>query len=130
MLKIGLLSLFHWGIIVYSYSLAFQAFSIDPLPWTAPFFTLGMVGLGVAVPSSPAYVGPVHAVIVFSLKAYGIDQALALGFAVIIHLLMFSPITVVGLALMWREGLSLSTIRKRAEKTEVEADRNGLAADS
>ncbi|MBN2289869.1 MAG: flippase-like domain-containing protein [Candidatus Glassbacteria bacterium] len=120
MLKILALSLFHWWLIVYSYHLAFDAFSIGPLPWTAPYLTLGMVGLGVAVPSSPAYVGPVHAAIVFSLVAYGIDQPLAQGFAVIMHLLMFGPITLVGLAMMWREGLSLSTIRQRAEKTGAE----------
>ena len=129
MLKIVALSLFHWWLVVFSYSLAFQAFSLGPLPWTAPYLTLGIVGIGVALPSSPAYVGPVHAAIVFSLAAYGVDQHLAQGFAVVMHLLMFGPITVIGLALMWREGLSLATIRQRAEKTEVKVDQSALAID-
>jgi hypothetical protein len=85
--------------------------------------------MGVALPSSPAYVGPVHAAIVFSLAAYGVDQNLAQGFAVVMHLLMFGPITVVGLALMWREGLSLTTIRQRAEKTEAKVDQSALATE-
>ncbi|MEA2062721.1 MAG: lysylphosphatidylglycerol synthase transmembrane domain-containing protein, partial [Gemmatimonadota bacterium] len=35
MLKITALSIFHWGLIVYSYQLAFQAFSLTGLPWHA-----------------------------------------------------------------------------------------------
>ncbi len=129
MLKILALSLFHWWLVVYCYHLAFQAFSLGPLPWTAPYLTLGIVGIGVALPSSPAYVGPVHAAIVFSLVAYGLDQALAQGFAVIMHLLMFGPVTLLGLVLMWREGLSLTTIRRRVEKTEEEVDRSALVTE-
>ena len=45
MLKIVALSLFHWWLVVFSYSLAFQAFSLGPLPWTAPYLTLGIVGI-------------------------------------------------------------------------------------
>jgi glycosyltransferase 2 family protein len=130
MLKIIAISLFHWWLVVYSYELAFQAFSLGPLPWTAAYLTLGLVGIGVALPSSPAYVGPVHAMIIFALAAYGIDQALAQGFAIVMHLLMFGPITLVGLAMMWKEGLSLGTIRQRAEKTDVEAEQAALSAES
>jgi len=124
MLKIVALSLIHWWLVVFSYEMAFRAFSLGPLPWTAAYLTLGMVGIGVALPSSPAYIGPVHAAIVFSLAAFGIEQDFAKGFAVIMHLVMFGPITVVGLGLMWREGLSLSTIRRRVEKTEDEVERS------
>ena len=130
MLKIIVLSLFHWWLVVFSYELAFRAFSLGPLPWTTPYLTLGLVGIGVALPSSPAYVGPVHAMIIFSLMAYGIDQALAQGFAIVMHLLMFGPITLIGLAMMWAEGLSLGTIRQRVEKTEVEAEQSALSVES
>jgi len=121
MWKIILLSLLHWWIVAYSYGLAFQGFSFDTLPWSAPYLTLGLVGLGVAVPSAPAFIGPIHMAIIYSLSsAYGIPKSEATGFAVVMHLLMMVPVTVVGLMLMWREGLTLGQIRKKADHIEEE----------
>ncbi|MCE5272560.1 flippase-like domain-containing protein [bacterium] len=118
MLKVATLSVFHWGLVVFSYYMAFQGFSFDSLPWTAPFLTLGLVGLGVALPSAPAFIGPLHTAIIYSLSdIYGVPKSEAIGFAVVMHLLMMLPLTAVGLALMSREGLSLSQIRQSAEQT-------------
>ncbi len=132
MLKVAALSIFHWGLVVFSYYLALKGFSFDSLPWTAPFLTLGLVGLGVALPSAPAFIGPLHWAIIYSLSdIYGVPKSEATGFAVVIHLLMMLPLTAVGLALMSREGLSLSQIRQSAGQTAVttaeqkEAGNNG-----
>ncbi|MFH1069612.1 MAG: lysylphosphatidylglycerol synthase transmembrane domain-containing protein [Candidatus Glassbacteria bacterium] len=128
MVKIIALSLFHWWLIVFSYSLAFRGFGIDGLPWTAPYLTMGLVGLGVALPSAPAFVGPVHWAIIFSLnEVFGVARSTATGFAIIMHLLMMVPITIVGLILMWREGLTLGQIRERADHLE-EANGNQASA--
>ncbi len=121
MLKIIVLSLFHWWIVVFGYGLAFRGFSFDTLPWSAPYLTLGLVGLGVALPSAPAFVGPLHLAIIYSLsKAYGIPTSTAAGFAVVMHLLMMGPVTVVGLMLMWKEGFTIGQIRKKADHLEEE----------
>ncbi|MEA1996465.1 MAG: lysylphosphatidylglycerol synthase transmembrane domain-containing protein [Gemmatimonadota bacterium] len=121
MIKIILLSLFHWWLVVFSYSMAFKGFSFDSLPWSAAYLTLGFVGLGVALPSAPAYIGPIHAAIIYALSdIYGIEKSAATGFAVIMHLLMMCPITVVCLALMWKEGISLGQIRQKADHIEDE----------
>jgi len=121
MLKIIVLSLFHWWIVVFSYGLAFRGFSFDTLPWSAPYLTLGLVGLGVALPSAPAFIGPIHFAIIYSLsKAYGIPTSTAAGFAVVMHLLMMGPVTLVGLMLMWKEGLTLGQIREKADHIEEE----------
>ena len=120
MLKIGILSIFHWWLVAVSYDLAFRSFSLqEGLPWTAPYLTLGLVGLGVALPSAPAFVGPVHAAIIYSLnRVYDVPRVTATGFAVVMHLLMMAPVTVAGLALMWQEGLTLGQIRQRADHLE------------
>ena len=121
MLKIIVLSLFHWWIVVFSYGLAFRGFSFDTLPWSAPYLTLGLVGLGVALPSAPAFVGPLHFAIIYSLSnVYSIPTSTAAGFAVVIHLLMMIPVTVVGLMLMWKEGFTIGQIRKKADHLEEE----------
>ncbi len=119
--KITLLSLAHWGAVVLSYQLAFMGFSIEGLHWSAAFVTLGYVGLGVALPSAPAFIGPLHWAIIYALSTiYGVDRSLATGFAVVAHILMMSPVTVVGLLMMWREGLSLGQVCHRAEELAEE----------
>ncbi|HUU26882.1 MAG TPA: lysylphosphatidylglycerol synthase transmembrane domain-containing protein [archaeon] len=121
MWKITIISFIHWWLVVFSYDCAFRGFSFDSLPWSAPYLTLGFVALGVALPSAPAFVGPIHAAIIYTLsEAYGIDKSVATGFAVIMHLLMMGPITFVGLAMMWREGLTLSQIRQKTDHLEEE----------
>ena len=98
LIKVSVLSIVHWGLIVFSYWLALKGFSFDSLPWTAPFLTLGLVGLGVALPSAPAFVGPLHFAIIYSLStAYGLPNDDAAAFAVVMHILMMAPVTVAGL---------------------------------
>lgn len=130
MLKVTLLSLFHWGAVLYSYHLALIGFSFTGLHWTAPMLTLGLVGMGVALPSAPAFVGPIHYAIIYSLsEIYGVPKSEATGFAVVMHLLMMGPITIVGLAMMWREGLSLQLIRRKAEDVEENLPLEGGAGE-
>jgi len=122
--KITLLSLLHWWLVAFSYGLAFKAFSLGSLPWSAPYLTLGLVGLGVALPSAPAFVGPIHAAIIYSLSdAYGIPKSTATGFAVVMHLLMMVPVTIAGLLLLWKEGLSLGQIRQKADHLEEKTEK-------
>ena len=126
LLKVSVLSVFHWGLIVYSYQLALTGFSFDSLPWTTPFLTLGMVGLGVALPSAPAFIGPIHYAMIYSLKdIYGVPENDAAAFAVVIHILMMIPVTVAGLICMAREGITLGQLRQRAEHIEEDADPPG-----
>lgn len=116
LLKISILSIVHWGMVVFSYWLAFAGFSFDSLPWIAPFFTLGMVGLGVALPSAPAFVGPLHWAIIYSLSSgFGLPNDEVAAFAVVMHILMMIPVTVGGLIAMAREGMTLGQLRRSAE---------------
>ena len=123
LLKVSALSVLHWGLIVLSFHWAFIGFSFDTLPWTAPFLTLGLVGLGVALPSAPAFIGPIHAAIIYALSSvYGLPNDDSAAFAVVMHLLMIAPVTVTGLIYMAREGMSLGQLRRRAEHIEEDAE--------
>ncbi len=123
LLKVSVLSIVHWGMVVFSYRLAFAGFSFDTLPWIAPFFTLGMIGLGVALPSAPAFVGPMHWAIVYSLSSgFGLPNDDAAAFAVVMHLLMMAPVTVGGLIAMGREGMTLGQLRRSAEHIDDKPD--------
>lgn len=123
LLKVSVLSVVHWGIIVYSYQLALWGFSFDSLPWSAPFLTLGMVGLGVALPSAPAFVGPIHTAMIYALSSvYGLPKESAAAFAVVVHILMMTPVTVAGIIAMTREGMTLGQLRRGAEHIDEEID--------
>ncbi len=123
LIKVSLLSIVHWGMVVFSYWLAFKGFSFDSLPWTAPFLTLGIVGLGVALPSAPAFVGPLHFAVIYSLhSAYGLPNDDAAAFAVVMHILMLAPVTVAGLIAMAREGMTLGQLRRGAEQIDDKPD--------
>jgi glycosyltransferase 2 family protein len=123
LLKVSVLSIIHWGMVVFSYWLMLAGFSFDSLPWIAPFFTLGMVGLGVALPSAPAFVGPIHWAIIYSLSSgFGLPNDEAAAFAVVMHILMMAPVTVAGLIAMAREGVTLGQLRKGAEHFDDKPD--------
>ena len=60
------------------------------------------INLAMVVPSSPAAVGVFEAATLVALRAYGIDDSLALAYAVVLHALNFFPFVVVGLAVLYR----------------------------
>lgn len=126
MFKVVTISILHWGLVVFSYDQMFRAFSLGPLPWPAAFLVLGYVGVSIALPSSPGFVGPIHWAIIFSLTSFGVQESLAQGFSVVMHIFMVLPMTIIGLIMISAEGLSLTTIRQEAQHVEeVEEDLSG-----
>ena len=122
MFKVVSISLLHWLLVAFSYDQMFRAFSLGPLPWNASFLTLGYVGVSIALPSSPGFVGPIHAAIIYSLTAFGIQESLAQGFSIVTHIFMVLPLTIIGLIMISTEGLSLATIRQEAQHVEEVED--------
>ena len=94
--------------------------------WRRAFLSilaLGLVGLGVALPSAPAFIGPIHTAMIYSLNSiYGLPKDDAAAFAIITHLLMIAPVTVAGLICMAHEGMSLGQLRRRAKHIEEDAE--------
>lgn len=70
---------------------------------------------GVMVPSSPGFVGPLHAGIVIALGLYGIDTDRALGIAIVIHMTIFVQMVAQGIFFLWYSGLSFASIRQTSE---------------
>ena len=70
---------------------------------------------GVMVPSSPGFVGPLHAGIVIALGLYGIEFDEALGIAIVIHIVIFVMNVSQGVFFLWYSKLSFSQIRKTTQ---------------
>lgn len=102
-----------WLVTAASYWVGFQAFDLD-LPWSAAFMIQGVVALGIAVPSSPGFVGVFEAAARVALALYGLQEGGAVPFALAYHLATFLPITMLGLLSLAQAGLQVGELRARA----------------
>lgn len=70
--------------------------------WPVALLLLVVLQIGIAIPSSPGRIGVVHYLAVLTLGWVGIDQAPALTFAIVIHLISLVIPTLIGVvALAW-----------------------------
>jgi len=79
-------------------------------------FLIGTVG--VMIPSSPGYVGTFHYAIVQALALYSVPNEPALGFAIVIHLMNYLPVTGLGLFYFIKEGLRFKDVSEATEDAE------------
>ena len=113
------LALLAWSVVTWACVVAFywailRAFLPQPPPAAAPFLVC-VVGLGMAVPSSPGAVGVFHAVARYGLTVpFGVptDQAVTVAFA--LHAFQYILGSMLGLAGLARESLSLGWLRAQA----------------
>ncbi len=84
----------------------FRAFSLD-LPFGAACFTTVAIAVAVVLPQAPGFFGVFHVAIEKTLVLWSVDPSPAKAFAIVFWAVSFVPVTAVGLAALWREGLSL-----------------------
>ena len=82
------------GIMFY---VAIQAFELR-VPATAALFVMGLVNLGILVPSAPGYLGAFQYFGILALSAWQVPSGEALGCVVLIHACQYLPITLWGLS--------------------------------
>ena len=108
-----------WGALVLSIWAGFRAARLD-LPLAAAWTTLGFLGLGVSLPSSPGFIGVVQAAVVTALRLFDVPYDDALSFSLLLHVSQFVPITVWGLVLLFVEQVSLAeAVRARSVPPET-----------
>ena len=81
----------------------------------------GVVNLGVAIPSSPGFVGTYQWLCVSVLGLFGVAPAAAFAFAVLLHASWFVPTTLAGATLLVRAGASRLTARRLPGTVEARA---------
>jgi uncharacterized membrane protein YbhN (UPF0104 family) len=87
-----------------------SAFSAPPW-WTG--FVLGVLSMGIAVPSAPAALGVYEAAVVGALSLLGVPAAPALAFALLAHLMHIAVTGLIGAYGLFRDGESLSGLYQR-----------------
>ncbi|HEX7973308.1 MAG TPA: lysylphosphatidylglycerol synthase transmembrane domain-containing protein [Anaerolineales bacterium] len=84
-------------------------FVMHAFPFQVSFFGLmlmnGIVNLATTIPSAPGYVGTFDTPGIAVLTAYGVDQAIATGYTLVLHVALWVPITLLGAYYLAREGI-------------------------
>jgi uncharacterized protein (TIRG00374 family) len=102
-------SLVLWLVNAASFALCFRAFGL-PVAADAALVLQGLIGFGVALPSSPGFFGPFEAATRVTLQLYGVAPAQAVSYAVAYHLAGFVPITLLGLYSLSRTHVRLAEL--------------------
>jgi uncharacterized protein (TIRG00374 family) len=107
--RAGILSIVLWLNISFAIWAGVRAFGIH-IPYGATFLVVGFLTVGVAVPT-PGAVGGYHVMCSLALTLlFGVDESRARAAALVNHAIAFVPVTLVGLALFIREGLSFRDV--------------------
>lgn len=69
-----------------------------------------------ALPAAPGAIGAFEAVVAAILMKFGAEAGAALAYALVCHMVMYLTVTLVGLAFLSREGLSLASLREEVAK--------------
>ena len=109
-------ALLSWLVNAVSFWIAFKAVGIDA-PFTAALFLQSLLAAAVAAPSAPGFFGVFEASAKVALSVYGIDNTLAVSYALGYHLLGWIPITVIGFWYLGRMGLHLKDMKNSQDAT-------------
>jgi glycosyltransferase 2 family protein len=104
-----------WMSIAGGIWLTSRAFHIT-FPYAASFLVMTILVVGVAAPT-PGAIGGFHLAYQFAVTTFfGADADRATGAAIVLHAISFVPVTLLGVVLMMREGLTLTGARRMAEE--------------
>ena len=116
-----LLSFPLWLSIALGIWLTSRAFHIT-FPYTGSFLVTTVLVVGVAVPT-PGAIGGFHAAYQIAVQTFfAAPTDRAVGGAIVLHAISFLPVTLLGVAFMLAEGLTLSNARQLAETAAEAAD--------
>jgi uncharacterized protein (TIRG00374 family) len=113
-----LLSLLAWIGESAAYYFVMRAFGLD-LPVYVGVMLMAVINLGIMIPSSPGYIGPFEFFGVGTLLLFGVDKSASLPCILVIHSLVWLPITLWGFYYMWTLKLSLQEFETQAVQKEA-----------
>lgn len=108
-------TLAHWLLNALAFWLGFKAVGIT-VPLSAALFLQGLISLGVALPSAPGFFGVFELVAKIGLVIYGVEESLAVSWAIAYHVLAFIPITLIGAYYFVRLGVHLKDVEAVASE--------------
>lgn len=83
------------------YYFLFDAFDIE-LSFVAALLLIAVINLGIMVPSSPGYIGTFEWFCIQTLVFLKVNETVSLSYALLLHVSLFFPITLVGIYYFWQ----------------------------
>jgi uncharacterized protein (TIRG00374 family) len=109
---LNVLMVFVTSIIIWLLETVKYWFVMHAFGFSVSFFILmlmnGVVNLATTIPAAPGYLGTFDAPGIAILQAAGIDQAIATGYTLVLHLALWVPITLLGAYYLAHEGIEWS----------------------
>jgi hypothetical protein len=106
---LNILMVFVTSVIIWLLETGKYWFVMHAFSFSVSFFALmlmnGIVNLATTIPSAPGYIGTFDAPGIAVLTAYGVQQATAAGYTLVLHVALWLPITLLGAYYLTREGI-------------------------
>ena len=98
-----------WALAAATNALTFRAIGLSVPPVAAPLLLIVLMAGGI-VPSAPLQLGVFHYLCVLTLSLLGVAQDAALSYAILLHLVVYLPITVGGVLGLWWTNYDLAKV--------------------
>ena len=106
---LNILMVFITSVVIWLLETGKYWFVMHAFNFSVSFFALmlmnGIVNLATTIPSAPGYIGTFDAPGIAVLTAYGVQQATAAGYTLVLHVALWLPITLLGAYFLAREGV-------------------------
>ena len=118
----GIFMVFVTSVVIWLLETGKYWFVMHAFDFGVSFFALmlmnGIVNLATTIPSAPGYIGTFDAPGIAVLVAYGVEQATAAGYTLVLHVALWLPITLLGGYFLAREGIQWSdSLRAQTRET-------------
>jgi uncharacterized membrane protein YbhN (UPF0104 family) len=111
------LSLLLWTVDAGLYWAGAQALGLGGvMDYPRAVLTLTWAGATSAIPAAPGAIGSFEKIVATIVHEFGATPQAALAYALVCHMVMYLLVTVTGLILLYRIGLSLTDLRAEVEK--------------
>lgn len=112
------LMIFATSVVVWLLETLKYWFVMHAFPFEVSFVVLmlmnGIVNLATSLPAAPGHIGTFDTPGIKVLQAFGVSQALATSYTLVLHAALWLPITLLGLYYLGRSQLNMQQIRQEA----------------
>lgn len=116
-----LFSFLIWGAEVVFYYLSAVSFGIG-ISFVQAAFLMGILNLGIMVPSAPGGIGTFEFITVISLALLGVSESLAFGYGVVSHVVQNGLVIIIGYFFLAQSGMRLGSVVKNSAVEELSED--------
>jgi uncharacterized protein (TIRG00374 family) len=109
-----LTSLFSWAVHAVVYWIVAFAFQLE-VSYITMLLVVGVVNLVGLIPASPGQIGVFEFFVGTVLTAVGVDVATATAYALVVHVVIWLPVTLVGFYFLARQGLNWQAVTHARE---------------